>query len=174
MKANTMLVFTVLSLLLGCQGHSDSLEEFVAQIRPKVEDSGIKPKPLIESQVFQYKAHKHRHPFELPQTVFSPEQQAVGDDCWQPEEPDTRTQLEGYSLNELQFKGVIESEGQTSALIQTPIGYLVKVGVGQYIGSNNGKISHISTDSLSIHQARPDGNGCWKTHTIKLALKSVG
>ncbi|MEF1339522.1 pilus assembly protein PilP, partial [Vibrio rotiferianus] len=54
---------------------------------------------------------------------------------------------------------------------QAPNGTVYKVHAGQYIGKNNGKVTHVTHSYLLINETLPDGLGCWQKRKVKLALR---
>ncbi|MFB9213955.1 pilus assembly protein PilP [Vibrio sinaloensis] len=170
MKANYLLLMALFSLL-GCQANTDPLDEFVAQVERKARQDVVDLKPVIDFQITPYQAHQQREPFVLPKAALVLNQPVVSKDCWQPAKRKKTSQLERYPLSKLKLKGVMGSQGRVSALIQTPAGNVVKVNKGQYIGLNNGKVTHVSANYLKINETLPDGLGCWNKRSVKLALK---
>ncbi|KGY10744.1 pilus assembly protein PilP [Vibrio sinaloensis] len=168
---NKLALLGLSLFLLGCQANEESLDEFVAQVERKARQDVVDLKPVFDFQISAYQSHNQREPFVLPQAALVLNQPLAKADCWQPVQRRKTGQLERFPLSKLRLKGVMGSGGRVSALVQTPEGNVVKVSSGQYIGLNNGKVTHVADDYLKINETLPDGLGCWNKRSVKLALK---
>ncbi|MDA0128807.1 pilus assembly protein PilP [Vibrio sp. MarTm2] len=168
---NKLALLGLSLFLLGCQANEESLDEFVAQVERKARQDVVDLKPVFDFQISAYQSHNLREPFVLPQAALVLNQPLAKTDCWQPAKRRKTGQLERFPLSKLRLKGVMGSGGRVSALVQTPEGNVVKVSSGQYIGLNNGKVTHVADDYLKINETLPDGLGCWNKRSVKLALK---
>ncbi|KIE19566.1 fimbrial protein [Vibrio sinaloensis] len=168
---NKLALLGLSLFLLGCQANEESLDEFVAQVERKARQDVVDLKPVFDFQISAYQSHNQREPFVLPQAALVLNQPLAKADCWQPAQRRKTGQLERFPLSKLRLKGVMGSGGRVSALVQTPDGNVVKVSSGQYIGLNNGKVTHVADDYLKINETLPDGLGCWNKRSVKLALK---
>ncbi len=66
--------------------------------------------------------------------------------------------LENYALEALNMKGSMRNNrGQILALIQTPDHQIERVQVGNYMGMNQGRITHISPTQIDLVEIVPDG-----------------
>lgn len=65
----------------------------------------------------------------------------------------SRQTLEGYALNTLGYRGRIELDGRISALILSPDGVVHTVQVGNYLGQNHGRITHIDHHEVVVKEA---------------------
>ena len=66
--------------------------------------------------------------------------------------------LETYALEILSFKGSMRNQtGGIVALIQTPDGQIERVQVGNYMGSNHGRIVKITPTQIDVIEIIPDG-----------------
>lgn len=65
---------------------------------------------------------------------------------------------ESYALEALNMKGSMRNNrGQILALIQTPDQQIERVQVGNYMGMNQGRITHISPTQIDLVEIVPDG-----------------
>lgn len=64
-----------------------------------------------------------------------------------------RQTLENHPLDSLSYRGRIEHDDQISALVLSPDGIAHPVRVGQYLGKNHGKVSHINHHEIVIQEA---------------------
>lgn len=154
-------------ILTGCQMEKEDLETFVSRTNAaaKATATQIPSMPEYQPVVFSIDS---RQPFALPAIPITNE--VSSDDCWQPNLERRRQKLERYEMDSLAMKGVIGGKSGLWALIEVPSGEVVKVGHGQYIGSNLGVIEAIDSNNVVIEETLPDGLGCWQTRKVKLAL----
>ncbi|WP_394245549.1 pilus assembly protein PilP [Vibrio astriarenae] len=171
MKSNwpTMILSTL--LLLGCKANQESLHNYVQQIEQSASSQIQSLAPAMSFQASRYSQQEPRQPFVLPQAALVVDQPLARRDCWQPTPRHKSGKLERYPLQKLKLRGMMGSEGDLSALVQTPQGEVAKVRAGQYIGLNNGKVTSVSSNRLVIKETLPDGLGCWSTRMVTLALK---
>ena len=71
----------------------------------------------------------------------------------------SREYLEGYPLDSLEMVGTLNQNDKLWALIQTTDGTIQRVGVGNYIGSNYGKINKITESEVSLIEKVSDRIG---------------
>ncbi|OIQ25400.1 pilus assembly protein PilP [uncultured Vibrio sp.] len=171
MKVKAFVPLLIGSLLVGCNANQDSVDEFVSRVESQARKEVQHLAPLIKFQASAYQADGLREPFVVPTFVRVQEQAIVKKDCWQPSKRSKSGQLERYPISKLRLKGVMGSSEQVSALIQTPSGQVVKVGKGQFIGLNNGRVTRVTPKYLLINETLPDGLGCWSKRNVRLALK---
>jgi len=62
----------------------------------------------------------------------------------------SREYLEGYPLDSLTMVGTLNQNNQVWALIQTSDGTIQRVGIGNYMGKNYGKINKITESSVTL------------------------
>ncbi|WP_372075119.1 pilus assembly protein PilP [Vibrio amylolyticus] len=171
MKVKSLLSVVICISLFGCNANQDSVDEFVAYVELQARKEVQQLAPILKFQASEYHAKGLREPFVIPVFARVQEQAVVKKNCWQPSKRAKSGQLERYPISKLRLKGVMGSSKQVSALIQTPSGQVVKVGKGQFIGLNNGKVTRVTPKYLVINETLPDGLGCWSKRNVKLALK---
>ncbi len=159
------------SLLLGCHANNDSLDNYIDDVERQARKEMVPQQPIVPFEAFIYRNTDIRQPFELPEEAVVHIQPRVKKDCWQPTNRVTKQPLEKFSLNQLQFKGVMSNGSSRTALIQTPHGQVAHLKKGQRIGMNHGQLSEINRQYLLIKETLPDGLGCWSQRSVKLALK---
>jgi type IV pilus assembly protein PilP len=171
MKGNAVIVLFVGLLLGGCNANHEPLDEYIRQVESQARKEVMALAPVLEFQVAKYQGHQMRTPFVVPKVALVTSQPKTKKECWQPQPRRKTAKLERYPLLQLNLKGVMGSNGQLSALIQTPVGNVVPVKTGQFIGLNNGQVTRVERNFLVIQETFPDGLGCWDHRSIKLALK---
>ncbi len=170
MRANAGLMLVCVSLV-GCQANNDSLSDYIRQIESEARIDVAKLKPERKFLVAPYSPQSKREPFALPEEATIASQPVARNDCWQPSKRKRSSKLERFPLNQLRLKGVMGTGSSVSGLVQAPNGTVYKVHAGQYIGQNNGKVTHVSHSYLLINETLPDGLGCWQKRKVKLALR---
>ena len=78
--------------------------------------------------------------------------------------------LEGYPLDTLRMVGTMNRQNTQYVLIKTPDGTVQPVTKGNYLGQNQGKITHISESGIELTEIVSDGRGHWIKHKAKVAL----
>lgn len=80
-------------------------------------------------------------------------------------------ELEGYPLSSLRLVGVVEQNDQYWAMVLSGDHRIVHVvTVGDYIGSDHGKIIKISKDRMVVREIKKTLSGTWveKEATLKI------
>lgn len=173
MKLRAICILLPVVLLSACGGQED-MDEYVQQTRAR---PPVPIEPLPEVKPFSPMAYQHseeRSPFVEPQ----PETASRGDakvkpDCAQIVANREKEVLERYSLASLSMKGSIGKQGQLWALINTPDGQAVRVGLNQHMGLDQGRIIKITNTHVDLMETVPDGKGCWVTRETQLAMANL-
>lgn len=156
-------------LLVGCGGGDLSdLEEYARKV--KLRDPGpIEPLPEIKQiNTFIYNPGDRRDPFVLdtrPEDVA-----AVQTGHLAPDPLRRKEELEGYSLDTLRMVGTLDQNQTKWALVRTQDGILHRVRVGNYLGTNNGQITHISDEAIQLTEIVSEAPGDWRERPATLAL----
>ncbi|MEW7866233.1 pilus assembly protein PilP [Aeromonas diversa] len=157
------------SLLMGCDGVSD-VDSYIAEVRARP-PAPIEPLPEVKPFVpMTYKAGEERSPFIQPQPEQGSALAEVKPECRREEQDRVKEMLEQYGLENLAMTGTMGLKGQLWALVTTPDGQVVKVGLDQHMGLNNGRVIRISRNGLDLIETVPDGKGCWVTRDTRLAM----
>lgn len=173
MKLNALCLLLSALLLTACGGQED-MDEYVQQTkaRPPVP---IEPLPEIKPfSPMAYQRSDQRSPFIEPQPENSSRVDAkVKPDCAQIVANREKEVLERYSLASLSMKGSIGKQGQLWALINTPDGQAVRVGLNQHMGLDQGRVIKITNTHVDLMETVPDGKGCWVTRETQLAMANL-
>ena len=165
-----------LSLLAGCaedQGFED-LRAFIAaeQAKPK---RPIPPLPEFQTyQAFSYSAADRRSPFQPPREVqLADVEQAKPKSNVKPDENRPKEPLESFSIGNLDMVGTLNRAGQQQlfALVRDKDGGIHRVQIGQYMGTNHGRVVSIKPDQIELIEIVPDGQNGWFERPRVLALK---
>jgi len=84
-----------------------------------------------------------------------------------------REPLEAYPLKKLKMVGVIHSQNAVWALVQTPDGAVKRVGLGGYLGTNNGRVLKIDNDKIQLVETVQTSGG-WAKREATLTLARNG
>lgn len=168
--ARWLLTLTSSALMMACaDSKMPELEAYTTGIkqRPPAELEPIPQLPVIAS--FIYEPGDRRDPFAMdPQSAEVAQQQAptgLAPDPTRPKEP-----LEAYSLDGLRMVGTLERDRVRWALITAPDGVLYRVGVGNYLGRNNGEIVAIEPRQVRLSELIEEKPGRWEKRQAAIAL----
>lgn len=87
-----------------------------------------------------------------------------------------RQPLEQFRLAQLRMVGTLATSGVEHALVADPSGTIHRVAVGDYLGTDNGRITAISRQAIALRETVRDGPGgqdqhsAWTSRARTLAL----
>lgn len=163
------LAFIILILgLSGCGKNEDDLDNFMKETKAK---PGGKLDPLpefIPAEPFTYAASGMRSPFQRPQRE---EEKGVlvaeAPDLTRPKEV-----LEGFAIDQISMVGTLQGvDSKLWVLLNDGAGGVYRVGEGNYVGRNFGKITKVSLDKVDIIEVVPDGRGGWLARSKTIEIK---
>ncbi|ATL93469.1 MULTISPECIES: pilus assembly protein PilP [Aeromonas] len=164
------------ALLLAACGGQEDMDAYVAQVKAR---PPIPIEPLPELKPFSpmsYQQRELRSPFMMPQpeaSVGSDSTAKLKPDCAQTVMEREKEVLESYSLASLSMQGSLGKKGQLWALVRTPDGQSMRVGLNQYMGLDQGRVIKITDTAVDLLETIPDGKGCWVTRETQLAMANV-
>ncbi|CAM3389275.1 pilus assembly protein PilP [Halomonas lysinitropha] len=128
----------------------------------------VPPMPTYTSVNYDYADERSPFQARLPE----PEELPGGgaDSGLSPDESRQKEPLEAYDLSELELVGTLTVEGQPSALIQAPDGKVHRLRIGNYMGSDFGRIIGITDSSVQLVEIVPTGRGGWTERGTRLTL----
>jgi len=178
-KTNVLLgALMSLVLLAGCEGEGmETLDQQIAKIKRETK-TNIEPLPkIVAYEPFTYSAFDLRSPFAKLDPELESGSMLVDGDCETDVRPDPNRQkfeMERYGLDALQYSGMIANKTELRGLVKIlsgdSAGVIQPVHVGEYIGLNNGRISKIDSNQITIEAIVPNGRGCWENRTQFLVL----
>lgn len=167
------LGLSVVFALAGCaDANMQQLTQELGDIR---EAPGSQPR-IDVPEVPDYAPLPYRHrdarsPFLAPDAVVDSTFMKPGDNSeLAPDQARAPEPLERYSLQELKLVGTLQMGQRQRALIHTPDDEVVSVGVGNYVGSNYGRISRITEQRIEIHERVFTQRDGWQVRDVTLAL----
>ncbi len=157
--------------LVGCGANQGDLEAFVNSVRNQ--PPGIIP-PIPEVKVYEpyaYPGHT-RDPFDpgainTQRTARILSTSSVRLDPNRPKEF-----LENYPLDALKMVGTLQQQGKLWALVRSPDGTIQRVGPGQHLGENHGRITKISESKIDLVEVVSDGLGGYMERPTSIALSN--
>lgn len=166
---------TVLLLGIGLaacsrvQNNSD-LQQFVAEVKSRP-GGAVEPVPeFVPYEGFIYSAASQRSPFDEHIIIDSEGDAPLAQDV-QPDFDRPREELENQALSELKMVGMLVKQGVFEALIEDGFGEIHRVGIGNYLGRNYGRIEYISRTQVNLREIVPSGNGGWVERPQTLTLQ---
>ena len=149
----------------GCVWIEDTadLRSFVAQEKQK-RTARVEPLPEFKPyHSFIYEGASMRNPFKPLVALISSDQ--IPDDGSAGEQPNIdreKEYLETFSLDNLKMVGSINKSSDARwALIRDAKGEIHRVTIGDYMGSDFGKIVAVNGDSVDLVEIISNGRGGW-------------
>lgn len=163
-----------LSLLLAAcapVNNFSDLQAFIDEVNARP-SAPVEPVPeFVPYEGFIYGAASLRSPFDIP-IVIDTESGAVLSQDVEPDYDRIPDLLENQSLSELTMVGrLTTTTGVYEALIEDGFGEVHRVGVGDYMGRNYGRIELISDSQLNMIEIVPSGSGGWVERPQTLTLQ---
>lgn len=179
----SLLITGLLSVLLtGCERSMADIEQSKLEMKAEAARRDVKlDLPLVpEARQISYITDNKLSPFAQPEPTYvleaaDEEQQDYRPaNCLRPDGERDKQPLERYALDSLIMRGVIGNQasaaGQLWALIDSGDGNMFRVGPGQYLGLDHGRIVAIDKSGVELIELVRDGTGCWQERLTKLAL----
>lgn len=168
----SLLAGVLLAALAGCgrdisdtPGDAPALDQWTAKIE---KEASPKLDPMPEPVKFDpvpYSASGERDPFRPAVRADDPSQSGRPD----PNRP--RQMLERFALDALKMVGTIGSGGGRSGLVKAPDGIVYRVRAGQYLGQNDGRVTGVSEDRITLTETVRDGQGGWEPRAAEIVLE---
>lgn len=162
--------------LTGCVSRDMfDLENYASQILSRP-GGRIEPLPPIKPyERYLYKSGELglRDPFR---SFFQKERPVIGsgrkqcDDLCTEVATHNREELEQSELDSLRMVGILENNDELWGIIRDPEGTVHRVQVGNYMGSNYGKILNIQENRIDLREIIKDSQGRWEERQASLAL----
>ena len=161
-----------LLLLSACQQQSKQDLVVFVENAYKDEKPEIEPlPPIIPYEEFIYSADELADPFSRTNVFIGTAATSEEDDLAAGIDPNRRREpLEAFPLDGLRLDGVLDFQGQLSAIVRSPDGDSVPVNVGNYVGLNNGQILSINSEEqiVEVEETVRDATGKWVKRIVKL------
>lgn len=159
-----------LAALTGCGNSSDfsDLQVFMAEVQARPRGA-IEPLPVFQPyEAFTYSASAMRSPFQPPVKI-SLEDRQKGSREIRPDDGRIKAFLEGFPIDDFSMVGTLANQGATYALLRAA-GGVHRVGVGDYLGRNHGRVTAVEPGQIEVVEIVPDGEGGWLERPRTLSL----
>ena len=157
-----------LVLLAGCdsdpqlQALNDELQTIRQQAQPLADEVPVaRPGPRFVSS-----SPPLRDPFQSPD---QPASRPTGKPGAAPNLDRPRLFLEGFAVDQFQMVGTLSLGAQTFALLRGAAG-VHRLAVGDYLGTDHGRVVAIHEGQLELVELFPDGEGAWLERPRTLVL----
>lgn len=168
-KNNLLLVgamWLAVSALAGCSSKDDELEQFIADTK-KQPGGRVEPLPELKPyETYAYESVNARSPF-MPGGSGGNSATSL-----RPDSRRNREFLEQFSLDTLRMVGTLKLSDRTYGLVKTKDGLVHRVLPGNYLGTNDGRVSEISPSKISVVEIVADGLGGYMERPAALALNN--
>lgn len=158
--------------LAGCgsERHLDEVRQFV-KASDNMPRGRIPPLPEVKPYVpFEYEAFNLIDPF-VPRQIEAPKTAGGPPGSLRPPENHKKGPLEAFPLENLKMVGTLEQKKNVFALIKAPDNNLYRVGPGDYMGQNFGRIVAIDESAVKLKELVQDGGNEWKEEDRTLLLQ---
>jgi type IV pilus assembly protein PilP len=177
--SNTVAVISIL-FLSGCV--SRDMSDLEAQVSEIMSRKGGRIEPLPE--IKPYEAYTYESALAGRKSPFTPffdtpkpqadEEGLAGDGLTEEMEREimnrNREELEQFELDSLRMVGTIDNTDNNWAIVLAPDGVVHRVKVGNYMGTNIGKITNIFEDRVELREIVQGNSGRWEEREAALAL----
>lgn len=165
------LLTLVCLALAGCGRSHEDLHAWMDEVRAS-EKVSIDPLPVLKPyEQFVYKPDDLKDPFL--DTLEEQRIENVADAGVEGVRPDLNRRkeaLEAYPLDAVRMVGTLSRASATWALIQAPDQTISRVGVGNYIGENYGRVTQVEPSVVQLVELIPNGTGGWMERQASVAI----
>ena len=150
-------------MLAGCSGRDADLSRFIEATK---KEPGGRVEPLPEVKPYD----SYGYSSGALWSPFVPGGSRGAASGPRPEVQRNREFLEQFSLDTLKMVGTLKLDGQDFGLVQVADGRVQRVLVGNHLGQNDGRITDIVPNKISVIELVPDGLGGYIERPAALAL----
>lgn len=157
-------------MLTGCGNRMRDLQQYVAQVKAR-RGGQIAPLPQIKPfQTYVFDDNNLRSPFIPQLQTYANSAGGTNLPGLHPNFNRPRQYLEQFPLDGLKMMGTLTIHGAMCALVRDSNGDVHRVGIGQYMGQNFGKVMKITRAGLLLREIVPDGQGGWMVRMTTVEL----
>ena len=172
-----IVVWILMALsLAACSSGSRyaDIDGFMAEVANKPKGQ-IAPLPEFQPyQAFTYSSSNRRSPFEAPIVIPKKTKKQMKNVGVKPPTNHVREYLERFNIASMVMVGTLSQDDNTWALIQDSQGGVHRVQVGDFMGTNWGKIDTITPSRIDVTEIVSDGADGWLYRPRSIELKSDG
>lgn len=169
-KAATLCLLCVALSACGGNDGMEDLQNYIVEVslRP---GGPVEPMPqFLPYEAFTYSAASMRSPFDVPIMAGTSAAQEPTSEV-KPDFDRTPEELEAFALANLTMVGMITRGNTTIALIRDENGMIHRVGRGNYLGRNHGRIMNVAPSEVEITEIVPSGDGGWVERPRTLVIQ---
>ena len=173
--AQKVLALAIVLTLAGCSGG-----DHLADVRGFMKDVTGRPVPSINPlpefkpyEAFKYGAANQRSPFQPPM-VIPDDSRGNAPSLVQPPANHERAYLEQFNIASLSLVGSLEIGSSYYGLIKDQDGLIHQVGVGDYIGTQWGRIERIEEAHVELVEIVSNGGGGWLRRPRTIEMNQTG
>ncbi|MCB1947662.1 MAG: pilus assembly protein PilP [Burkholderiales bacterium] len=169
MKVRFIAILAITALFTACENNDhDDLAAFISNAGKGLRGQ-VDPLPEVKSyKFFTYDAFEMPSPFEPRKNEQA---QSTGSGI-KPDLTRRKEYLESFPLESLEMVGSLEQNEDIYAVVKTPEGSLLRVGIGNYMGQDFGRINQISESQIKLRELVQDGVNEWTERISTLMLKN--
>lgn len=169
MNVKLLLLIPFVMLATACSEEDSDLNAWMQETQQRAK-ANLKP-PVPPEQVqpafYSTPAPINPHAFSLYRMrALAPITASVG----APNLNRPKELLETVTLDKLKFVGTIGSKNSLSALISVDGAQVYTVKLGNYLGTNFGRVVKITPDEITLRETVEDADGSWIPRQTVLAL----
>ncbi|MEI7839635.1 MAG: pilus assembly protein PilP [Methylococcaceae bacterium] len=169
------LIIVITLQLTGCDNHNFSdLQNYIASIKVSPQ-APIKPLPdfkIVEPFVFKF-TENLRDPFKPVEKIKTAAEQEVEieepDNGIHPDASRIKEPLEAFTISGIRMVGTVNMKSVLWGLVKNE-NTIYRVKIGNYLGKNDGIITHIYKDKIDIIEIMPNKPGRFVEQPTTLTL----
>lgn len=174
MKVSLPVAALGLLCLAACAPEEhDDLKQWMQEESKDLKSNVKAPPPLIPPPIVSYAAKDLESPFSGSKIRVRDNASITDKDKLNPGAGRPPEYLEGFPLESMRLIGIINYDGKMFGLVQTPE-KPKHVTVGNYIGTNFGKITAITQNEMRISEMVRDANDLWVKKEKVMYLQQDG
>lgn len=168
-QGRAVLLGMLCLVVAGCSRRHSDLYAWMDEIRAS-EKVSIEPLPVLKPyEPFVYAREGLKDPF-LDTLEEQRADTVAGVDGLRPDLNRRKEALEAYPLDALRMVGTLARGGSVWALIQAPDQTISRIGVGNYLGENYGRVTQIGATDVQLMELIPNGTGGWMERQASVAI----
>ena len=145
-------------------GDAPNLEQWVDEVKQRPAPP-LDPLPVMQQfETFEYSAQGIRDPFS---NAFTDADSGSGP---RPDSNRRKEITEQFPLDSLSMVGTIGTGGRIVGLVLAPDKVTYRIGAGNYLGQNDGRVTSVNENRIELVELVPDGAGGWLERPASLAL----
>lgn len=167
--------FTVVFLLLAACGSNDQteLKTWMDKERAKTPTTIKKVEPPVSYNAVAYTLSNETHPFnsdKLKEAMLRQRDLSTNKQ-FQPDTNRKREQLEAFPIDTMRMVGYMYNQKDKQAAAQLLVsGVLHNVKLGQYLGTDFGRVMAVTETEIVLSERIQDSAGIWSERTSRIPL----